>query len=42
MAISEGIIPQYFNSNYEYIKNDGLAMGAEAAELLLKQIKQNA
>ena len=41
IAISEGLLPKYLNSNYEYVKNDGISMGMEAAEKLLAQIKSN-
>ncbi len=38
IAISEGILPKYLNSSYEFEKNDGLKMGVKAAEILLDKI----
>ena len=39
VAISEGILPNYLNSNYEFEKNDGLKMGLKAAEILVQKIQ---
>ena len=39
VAISEGILPKYLNSNYEFEKNDGLKMGLKAAEILVQKIQ---
>lgn len=39
VCISEGILPSYLNRNYEFVKNDGKAMGKKTVNLLLEKIE---